>query len=300
MSNELSITGEQTLANTNMGFMIAHTLKDAKEISEIIATSGVCPMAYKNKPNDVLVAIQMGAELGLKPMQALQNITVINGRPSVWGDAMLAICRLSKQFTYIKERYNKDDNSYTCTVKRGNEPEFISSFSEADARKANLWGKQGPWTQYPKRMLQMRARGFCLRDSFPDLLRGIITTEEAQDIAADYEVAPTDAKVTHTIEPEHVAIISLDQLYILKDKMQQANSKEEDICKFASIEKLEDMPVSAWNMIVRMLDKKILEKVQNENLKNLTANKAKPQVDKAVSDFFGPEKIDEATGEVVQ
>jgi len=50
-----------------------------------------------------------------------------------------------------------------------------------DAKRAGLWAKQGPWTAYPKRMMQMRARGFALRDAFPDVLKGMITAEEAQD-----------------------------------------------------------------------------------------------------------------------
>ena len=58
----------------------------------------------------------------------------------------------------------------------------IRYFSVANAKTARLWGKQGPWTQYPERMLAQRARGFALRDAFPDALKGIITREEAEDI----------------------------------------------------------------------------------------------------------------------
>jgi len=70
----------------------------------------------------------------------------------------------------------------TCTAKRrGYAKATVARFSVADAKKANLWGKTGPWTQYPKRMLQLRARGFALRDAFPDVLKGLVTAEEAQD-----------------------------------------------------------------------------------------------------------------------
>jgi hypothetical protein len=57
----------------------------------------------------------------------------------------------------------------------------VAKFSVEDAKRAGLWGKQGPWSAYPKRMMQMRARGFALRDAFPDVLKGLITAEEAQD-----------------------------------------------------------------------------------------------------------------------
>ena len=51
-----------------------------------------------------------------------------------------------------------------------------------DAKKAGLWGKQGPWSQYPNRMLLMRARTYAYRDCFPDRMRGMLTAEEAHDM----------------------------------------------------------------------------------------------------------------------
>tara|TARA_R110002020_G_scaffold37892_1_gene114463 strand:- start:30 stop:494 length:465 start_codon:yes stop_codon:yes gene_type:complete len=50
------------------------------------------------------------------------------------------------------------------------------------AKKAKLWGKPGPWTQYPARMLQVRARAMALRDQFADVLSGIHIGEEVRDI----------------------------------------------------------------------------------------------------------------------
>jgi hypothetical protein len=54
-----------------------------------------------------------------------------------------------------------------------------------DAKAAGLLGKQGPWSQYPKRMRQMRARGFALRDVFPDVLKGMPVAEEVMDTPAE-------------------------------------------------------------------------------------------------------------------
>ena len=79
----------------------------------------------------------------------------------------------------------------TCTAKRrGYEKPTVVRFSVADAKKAGLWGKSGPWSQYSKRMLQLRARGFALRDAFPDVLKGLVTAEEAQD----YPTTPAAAQ----------------------------------------------------------------------------------------------------------
>jgi hypothetical protein len=70
----------------------------------------------------------------------------------------------------------------TCVVVRKGMDPVARTFSVEDAKMAKLWEKQGPWSDYPKRMLQMRARGFACRDAFPDALRGIISREEAEDM----------------------------------------------------------------------------------------------------------------------
>ena len=152
----------------------------ALESCKIIAESAFAG-AYRGRPYDVMMVIQKGLELKLTPLQALQNISLINGRACVWGDAMLAICKASPEFEYMEETVDVETKTATCKVKRRNQPEHSASFSIEDAKRANLLGKSGPWTTYPRRMVQMRARGFALRDVFPDLLQGIISTEEAKD-----------------------------------------------------------------------------------------------------------------------
>jgi hypothetical protein len=61
-----------------------------------------------------------------------------------------------------------------------------------DAKRAGLAGKQGPWQQYPKRMLQMRARAFALRDVFPDVLRGVYVAEEAADMPPERDMGAAE------------------------------------------------------------------------------------------------------------
>lgn len=186
---ELQIT-TGGLTPTNLG--------EAMQLAEILAQSTIVPKDYQRNPGNILVAIQWGAELGLAPMQAMQNIATINGRPSIWGDAMLALVKNSPEFVSIKEEYvgEADDLTAVCTVKRrsadGSIHEHVATFSMEDARKAGLLGKQGPWTQYPKRMLQMRARGYALRDMFPDVLKGLRTTEEVRDMPPEKDMGEVE------------------------------------------------------------------------------------------------------------
>lgn len=155
------------------------TFDEAWRFCEIVTNSGLAPKGFEKKPNDAFIAIQWGAEVGLKPLQALQNIAVINGRPSLWGDAVIALVRASPLCEYVKE--TDDGNTATCRAKRKGHDEEVRTFSMEDAKTAGLMGKQGPWSTNPKRMRQMRARAFALRDLFPDVLKGMQVAEELMD-----------------------------------------------------------------------------------------------------------------------
>lgn len=159
------------------------SLQDQMQLSEIIAGSTMVPREYSGNPSNVLIAMRMGQEVGLDPFQAVQSIAVINGRPSMWGDALLAVCRAYPQCEYIREHWDANTNTAICIAKRKDDPaEVQRTFSFDDAKRAKLWGKRGPWTDYPQRMCQMRARSWTLRDAFADALKGIRCAEEDQDI----------------------------------------------------------------------------------------------------------------------
>jgi hypothetical protein len=180
------------------------SFSDAMKFGDTVANSEFAPKDFRGKPASCMLAIQCGAEIGLAPLQALQSIAVVNGRPAVYGDAAMALVKASHVCEYVTESVEGDGEQMvaTCTAKRRGYPSAtVVRFTVADAKKASLWGKAGPWSQYPKRMLQMRARGFALRDAFPDVLKGLVTAEEAQDYP-QAEPAPA-VKVT---QPEPVVV----------------------------------------------------------------------------------------------
>lgn len=170
--------------------------------ANMASKSAMVPNDYRGKPENIMLAVQMGSEVGLAPMQALQNIAVINGRPALWGDAQLALCRAHPAWVSIEEAMSGagDARVARCVVTRNGEPPVVRTFSVEDAKRANLWAKSGPWQQYPERMLQMRARGFALRDAFPDALKGLISEHEARDIPAGAPVY-TGATIDAVAEP---------------------------------------------------------------------------------------------------
>ncbi len=202
---------------TTGGALLPTSLAEAMEVAKLIAYSGMVPKDYIERPGAVMVAIQMGAEIGLSPMAAVQNIAVINGRPSIWGDAMLALALahpdvedvIEMDFDEITEK-----GSASCTVVLRNREDITRTFTMADAEKAKLLGKDTPWKTYPSRMLQMRARGFALRDSVPGAFRGIHSVEEARDM-------PPVVLVETTLQPVPEEAVTQAKTSKTKDELEK-------------------------------------------------------------------------------
>lgn len=193
------------------GFDLApQNLDQAMQLANMICRSQLAPKNYMNKPEDTLVAMMMGHELGLNPLQSIQNIAVINGKPSIYGDALLALVQNSPAFGGISESFDESTITATCTVWRKGGEKHTQTYSQKDAEVAGLWGKQGPWKQHPKRMLAMRARGFALRNQFADALAGLVTREEAEDIErGERDVTPQHS--TPKVEAKTLPVYTQEQ-----------------------------------------------------------------------------------------
>ena len=175
--------------------IVPKSLSEAYRIAQAVCAAKMAPKGLET-PEACMIAIMHGLEVGLSPLSALQRIAVINGRPTLWGDGALALVKASGLCEAIEEWIEGDDDDPSswmaiCNLIRKHDPVPVERrFSSADAKRAKLWGKSGPWSDYPKRMLQMRARAFALRDAFPDVLGGLYLTEEFLGEAESSEQAP--------------------------------------------------------------------------------------------------------------
>jgi hypothetical protein len=185
-----------------------HTLGDYYKFAQFVVAADMVPLGITNEAG-VVIALQRGAEVGLLPMQSLQSIYVVNKQPSLFGDAPKAIVEYSGLIEKCREftegNYPQDDYKAVCIVKRRGRDERRSEFSISDAKTAQLWGKKSekghpsPWVLYPKRMLMWRARGYALRDEFPDVLKGFPIRELIDD--EDDEARFARAREAKVVEP---------------------------------------------------------------------------------------------------
>lgn len=252
------------------------SLDEAIQYATIISNSLICPKGLRGKPEDVLVILQTGQELGLKPMQALRTLGCINGLPFAWGDGLLALIKRHPDFVSIKEwtegsLENKTMIAY-CTITRRGQPPHTQSFSIKDAMRAGLWGKD-VWLAYPVRMLQHRPRNFACRDTFPDALFGLMAENEVRNIPQEPELKtikimqskgmagfkealglnddqPQEIEIMETEITEHDGrAIKLVEVYDLLDKHHIADSLVEKNLKVegvSSLEELSDESLDKW------------------------------------------------------
>ena len=190
--------------------LVPQNLDEAFRLAQALARSGdMVPKHYQGQPEAAMAAIIRGMEVGLAPMQALASIAVINGRPTLWGDAMGALVQRAGHTIDVDYEGAGDNLTAVATLTRGDTgKKIVRRFSMADAKRAGLAGKPGPWQQYPQRMIAHRARSWAVRDGAADALMGLQVAEEVSDYGPDAarDVTPSAPRrggaIYRTPEPE--------------------------------------------------------------------------------------------------
>jgi len=153
-----------------------------QRMCEALYKSGATPC---KRWEEVMAYAIAGHERGLSIFQAFANLQLTNGRFTVWGDgigALLLGSGLCEKFERWVEGEG-DKMKGICVVKRkGDAKEHREEFTYADAKKAGYLDKKGPWQTHTKRMFMWRASGFAAREKFPDVLLGLVTSDEWDDI----------------------------------------------------------------------------------------------------------------------
>jgi hypothetical protein len=189
------------------------TFEDAFRFAKAVIASGLAPKGI-DTPEKALIAIQAGAELGFSPMRALSAMTVVNGRPGLYGEAALAKIResgaCSKPPTVKTEGEGDARRGVVRFQRRDMDEAMEVAFSIADAKKAGLWGKSGPWTQYPDDMLEWRAVARASKRYFSDILLGLGIAEELQD----YPVDNSQRNFVPPAEPDPLLSAAVDAIVV--------------------------------------------------------------------------------------
>lgn len=161
--------------------MALNSFDEVIAFAERACRTQMVPKDYVGKPDNIILAIMQGKELGLPPIMAIQSIAMVNGRPALWGDAVQGLCYARNVVEDHAETFEgtegQDDFTAVCTVKRkGIASPKVGRFSQSDAKRAGLYG-QAIHGKYPRQMMVWRARHQAFHAAFPDILKGIGTFE---------------------------------------------------------------------------------------------------------------------------
>ncbi len=193
MSDE---TKAELVTGNALSPIIPRTVEEVGRLADAVIAAGMVPNSYNGTDkagtkSKLMIGIMKGLEVGFGPITALSHICIINNRPSLYGEAAIALCERGGAVEWVTHGWDgeegKDDwSAYYEIKRRGQELPFRATFSVKDAKRAHLWAnpKRTPWIEYPQRMLLARARAFALREGFADYLMGLSIAEEAEDLPA--------------------------------------------------------------------------------------------------------------------
>lgn len=199
------------MEETSTEVAVARPLTPAEvnwKTAQKIANTPFVPSAFRGKPEAVFAAILYGEELGIGPMQSLNSIHVIEGKPGMSPELMRGLVARAGHRIDVKEA---SAERVTLWGKRAdNESEATVSWTMDDARLAGLAGR-GAWKTYPRAMLLARATSELCRMIFADVVAGLSYTQEElasisgqvwDEVPADPLGAQPVAIAATPVEPE--------------------------------------------------------------------------------------------------
>ena len=192
MANEVQRSDPRPPIHMTQRGPIIRSIDELARVAAGMVAGGIAP---KGMTKEAALGVMMfGMELGLSPIQSLKDICFYNGKPAAYGDAVTGLINRSGLLAAAPEvTYSQDKSSCRVVLRRrGLAGEFVGEYSFAMAKRANLLGKDN-WKNYPERMLFFRAYTYAARDGFSDVLKGLTSREEMEDmgIPTTPEVIPT-------------------------------------------------------------------------------------------------------------
>lgn len=202
MSEITTTNQEQAVQKQSTVSMMPAHIVTAMRLATTLAKSSLIPKALQGRPEDTLVVLLKGEELGLKPMQSLGSIDVIQGKARLSAELTVALVLKSGVCEYFDLVESTAKIATYCTKRRGSGRETTMSYTIDEAVIAGLAGKDN-WKAYPAAMLRARASQALSRAVYPDLTLGLVTDDEAEEIKRDLSAALTEV---------HARPRTLDQL----------------------------------------------------------------------------------------
>jgi hypothetical protein len=218
-------------------------MEKAYKFSQIMAKSDIIPAHYRNKPENVFVAIQTAYRMDLDPMLVMQNTFVIAGKLGMNSSFAISLANSSGLFAggiryeVVGDGGTLQVKAYAMLKSNGEEISYIIGMKEAIAEN---WTKNPKYKSLPELMLRYRAATLLIRTHVPEVINGMHMVEEIEDITA--------AK-SSILQPD-TAISKLDSFLEQEEAKTEIEAEKEDVhlklVRLVEMHNLPDEKIQAW------------------------------------------------------
>ena len=163
---------------------------DYIKTAQFLSQSQMIPANFRGKPADILLAFNISNNVGFDPFTVMQNMDVIQGKPSWSSKILIALINSCGRYTSLKYKFGNDLNlgGMTCyayaTEKATGEEIVGPTISMKMAQDEGWLTKNGSkWKTMPEVMIRYRAASFFARLNCPEVLFGMYTSDEQYEIS---------------------------------------------------------------------------------------------------------------------
>ena len=191
-TNNMNTTTTESLTLQEQGqqlsvlgaFANSEQFQMAKQAAEMLASSSMVPAAYQNNPGSCFIALNTALRLRMDPLMIMQNLYVVQNRPSWSGQFAIALVNICPKFSATWFEYRNEEDfqkggRMCAQLKTGQN--VYGTWITPEMVKAEGWGKK--WQTMPEQMYKYRAAAFFARTECPEALLGLSVEGEAEDMA---------------------------------------------------------------------------------------------------------------------
>ena len=190
VTDAVEVTDIEIVEEKQVGFVKEELgLEKLMEMATMLSKSTIIPVQYQNRSENVFIALDMASRMGVSPLIVMQNLYVIQGKPSFSGSAIASMIRSNPNFRNVELTYvgteGKDDWGAYVTAENVRTGKTLkgATVTIAVAKKEGWYQKTGSkWQTIPEIMLAYRAYAWFGRVYCPEILMGLQTTEEVIDV----------------------------------------------------------------------------------------------------------------------
>lgn len=179
MSNQLTVTDNN--------FETPGNFEHAQRVAKMLTQSDLIPAQYRGNIPNTMIAMEMANRIGANPLMVMQNLYIVQGKPSWSSTFIIAALNACKKFSPLRFSVDGSGDTLSCRAwayETSTKDKLEGPLVTMEMAKAEGWlGKTGSkWKTMPELMIRYRAAAFFGRLYAPEILMGLHTSEEIQDM----------------------------------------------------------------------------------------------------------------------